>query len=53
MNFENVIAFETEGMITLEEEQEISDLVKQVLRRRKEDRKVRLFTGLEIVGKEL
>jgi uncharacterized HAD superfamily protein len=53
INFEKFVGFETDKTITLEEENEISDLVKQVLTRKDERRKVRLVMGIDIIGKDV
>ena len=52
-NLEKWIVIKSNKTITYEEEQEILDLVKQVLTRYDEDRKVFLMEDVEFVGKEI
>ena len=51
-NLEKWIIINSNEVITLEEEQEILDLVRQVLRRKSETRKVFLVEDIDFIAKE-
>jgi len=53
INLEKWIIVNSNEVITIEEEQEILDLVRQVLRRRNETRKVFLVEDIDFIAKEI
>ena len=53
INLEKWIIINSNEVITMEEEQEILDLVRQVLRRRSETRKVFLVEDIDFIAKEI